>query len=168
MLTAKITTTIVGSLENELDLVTASAPISKRYEQSYADGTGADQAEELFSDTRSLAASASESLDLAGGLASPLGGSITFTAIKEIIVRASPDNTGDLRVGAAIANAFQGPFGAAAVGNLVPPDGILHLRNPSAAGWPVTAGTGDLLQIENLVAAAQSYDIIIIGEGSAA
>jgi len=170
MLQAKVTTSISGHVENTLDLTSPDAPIAKSYVQNYADGTGADQAQQLFSDTRALGISAAESLDLAGGLAAPLGGNITFTAIKEIIVKAPAANAGDLRVGRVVANGFIGPFDqtALALGVAVPPGGILHLRNPSAGGWAVTAATGDLLRVENLVATAASYDIILIGEGSAA
>lgn len=163
----KVTTSIVGQVTNALDLATPEVSLSKSYVQNYADGTAIDQAQKVFSDTRSLSSSASESLDLAGGLADPLGGNITFTAIKEIIIKAAAANTGNLRVGKVISNGFAGPFDqtAGSLGVTIPPGGILHLRNASAAGWAVTAGTGDLLSVENLVAAGQSYDIILVGEG---
>lgn len=162
---AKITTRVIASQTNAGDLSTPQDDIVKSYEQSYSNGTGAEQAQILFHDQRTLGASAAESLDVAGGLPHPLGGMISFTAIKEIIIAGAPANTGDLRVGAGVVNGFTGPFGAAAIGNLVGPGGIFHQRNASAAGWAVTAGTADLLRVENLVAAAQTYDIIIIGEG---
>jgi hypothetical protein len=165
---AKITTRIVASQTNAKDLSTPQADIVRSIEQSYADGTGADQAQIVWGDTRTLGSSASESLDLAGGLTHELGGTITFTAIKEIIIEGDEDNTGNLRVGAGVANAFVGPFGASAIGNLVGPLGLFHQRDRSATGWAVTAGTGDLLRIENLVAATANYNITIIGEGSVA
>jgi hypothetical protein len=77
-------------------------------------------------------------------------------------------NTGNLRVGAGVANAFQGFFGASAIGVLVTPDGLLVLIDPSATGQAVTGGTGDLLRIENLSAGSSDYDIYIIGEGTVA
>ena len=164
----KVTTAMAGSMTNALDLTTPQSDIVKKYEHSYSDGTAADQAQLVFSDTRPLASSTNESLDLSGALGFALGGVISFTALKEIIVVAAAANTGDLRVGAADVNGFTGPVGAAAVGMLVAPGGMLNLHNPSAAGWAVTGGTGDLLRVENLVAAAAAYDIILVGEGTVA
>jgi len=170
LFSGKVTTSVVAELSNSIDLATAELPLAKSYVQSYADGGAVDQAQVMFSDTRSLSSSATESLDLAGALASSIGGAITFTAIKEIIIKAAAANTGNLRVGKVITNGFAGPFDqtAGSLGVTIPPGGILHLRNPSATGWAVTAATGDLLSVENLVAASVSYDIILIGEGSVA
>lgn len=161
-LKARISTAVSMILSSALDLGSADAKTASDIVQSYVNGTGSNQANSGFSDRRALTASQAESLDLAGGLTAALGGSITFTKIKEIIVTAPKSNTGDLRVGKSVANAFVGPFGAAATGVLLPPGGIIHLRAP-LAGWTVTAGTGDLLQVENLVAADASYDIILVG-----
>lgn len=164
----KLVLAIAAAQSNPGSLATPEDEMVLRYEQAFGDGTAADQAQIIFHDRRTLGASTSENLDLAGALTHPLGGVITFTAIKAIIVKAAAANTGNLRVGATVANAFQGPFGAAAVGNLVTPDGWLVLMDPSAAGWAVVAGTADLLKVENLVAASGTYDIIIVGEGTVA
>lgn len=164
----RLTTAIIGSLANALDVVTPQADIVRKFEFDFDDGTGADQAQAFFSDSRTLAGSASESLDLAGGLASPLGGSITLTAAKILVVKAAAANTGNLRVGADVANAFEGWFGASAIGVLVPPGGILVLVDRSATGQAVTGGTADLLRVENLSAGSSDYEIFIAGEGTVA
>lgn len=167
---AKILTSIIASQTAALDLTTPQSDIVKEYSQQYDEGTAADQAQVVWSDTRQLTSSAAESLDLAGGLAHALGGTITFTAIKEIILVPAEGNTGDIRLGRQITNGFAGPFDqtAGALGVLATPKGIIHLRNRSAAGWPVTGATGDLLRVENMVAATVNYDIIIVGEGTIA
>jgi hypothetical protein len=164
----KAVVSVIGSQTNAKDLSTPQSDVVEKYEFNFSDGTGADQAQVIFEDSRTLAGTTSESLDLAGGLAHDLGGSITFTAAKVIIVKAADDNTGNLRVGAGVSNAFQGFFGASAVGVLVPPGGAIALIDPSATGEAVTGGTGDLLRIENLGAGAATYEIIIAGEGSVA
>jgi hypothetical protein len=164
---AKVTTSLVTSQTNPKDLSTPQADIVKKYEQSYAEGTAADQAQVVFADSRTVAASGTDNLDLAGGLTHELGGTITFTAIKEIIVVPTSGTGTDLRVGKGVSNAFVGPFGASAPGNLV--GRILHHGNDSATGWAVTPGTGDILSIENLGGSTGiTYDIVIIGEGSVA
>jgi hypothetical protein len=163
-LVATISTSIVAHVTNQLDLSTPSDDIALNYIQALKSGTGADQANAIFTDRRTLAASATEALDLSGVLAGPFGSVLAFTAIKEILVVAADANPGDLRVGKGVTNTFVGPFGATAVGLLAPPSGIIHLRNPGAVGWPVVAATGDLLEVENLSSAgAATYDIIIIG-----
>lgn len=165
-LRARILTEFDILVSSSLDLGSSESPIAQAFRQAFDTGAGIDQAQIAFGDIRSVNAAATDSLDLAGGLAGLLGGTLTFTAIKEIFIFAAVANDASLLVGEGISNAFVGPFGASAVGILVPPGGILHLRNPTAAGWTVTAGTGDLLPVENPGAVANSYTIILIGEGS--
>jgi hypothetical protein len=165
-LRARILTDFDILVTSALDLGAVSVPMQQQFRQAFDTGGGQDQAQIAFGDQRPLTASQTDTLDLAGGLTGGLGGALTFTALKELFLWADPTNTGDLRVGKALANCFVGPFGASAIGILLPPGGIIHLRNPTAAGWAVTAGTGDLMTVENLVAAAANYTAILIGEGS--
>lgn len=163
----RLTTSIVGTMTRSMDLVAPQVDIVRKYQQDYGDGTGIDQAQFIFSDTRPLAATTAENVDLSGALANPLGSTLVFSAVKELLIHAADTNVGNLKIGEGIANAFVGPFGAGSVGIQVPPGGLLHLSNPSAAGWAVTGGSGDLLKVENLGAGSASYDIIIVGEGTA-
>jgi len=165
MLNAKITTTINAQQSTKLDLTQPEADIAKTYSEQYSDGTGADQAQLIFSDSRTATGSSSDNLDLAGSLVGALGATLTFAAVKEIIVK-NKSAANQLRVGKKIANGFAGPFDqtAGALGVIVEPNGLLHLRNPGAAGWPVTAATADLLSIENLGATTTDYDVILIGK----
>lgn len=126
-------------------------------------GISVDQADRLFSDTRTINPSANEDLDLAGNFTDPIGGPATFAKVKAIIVRASAANTNNVVVGGAAANAFVGGFGAAAQTFAVRPGGVFMVTAPKD-GWVVTAGTGDLLRIANSGAgSAVTYDIIIVG-----
>lgn len=164
----KVVTRVTGKQSNAGDLASPSFTISESYEQVYDDGTAAEQAQVIFADTRTIAATSSSNIDLAGGLPHPLGGTIAFTAIKELLIVAAAANTGNLLFGEGVASAFVGPFGASAVGLEVPPGGILHLRNPGATGWAVAAGSADVLAAENLGAGSADFDIIIVGEGTVA
>lgn len=129
-------------------------------------GTGDGQADTVFTDTRTLSASASEELDLSGSLEDPLGGSAVFAEVVAVEVRASADNTNDVVVGGASSNAWVGPFGAADNTFAVPPGGVLVFNHPGA-GWAVTAGTGDLLQVENGGSGtAVTYDIVVVGRSA--
>lgn len=128
-----------------------------------ADGTGNNQASKVWRSTRQLAASANESLDLAGVLTDALGAVITFATIKVILVFAKATNTNDVILGNAASNQFVGPFGAAAHTAAVRPGGAAAFFAPKT-GWTVTAGTGDLLKVLNGGGSTVvDYDIVIAG-----
>jgi hypothetical protein len=131
--------------------------------KEFANGTSSGQVSKLFSDSRTLAASASESLDLSGALVDALGQATVFTVVKAIMVKAAAGNANNVVVGGAASNAFVGPFADATDKIAVPPGGMLLLVHPGA-GWTVTSGTGDLLQIANSGAGTSvDYDVVIAG-----
>jgi len=125
------------------------------------------KADLLFADTRTLAASASEDLDLAGLLTDAFGATITAAEIVLIYVKAAAGNTNNVTVAPAAANGFNGPFLAAGDGVAVKPGEYSVFV--SRTGWPVTVGTGDLLTIANSGAGTGvDYDIVVIGRTVAA
>lgn len=129
-------------------------------------GTGDGQADVLFADQRTISASGSEELDLAGSLADPLGGTAAFAEVCSIEVRAAAGNTNNVVVGGASSNAFTGPFGDASDTIAIAPGGVLILTHPGA-GWTVTAGTGDLLQVANSSSGTSvTYDIVVVGRSA--
>ncbi len=126
-------------------------------------GTGANQADRIFADKRTLAASASEDLDLSGVLIDPLGVVLAFVKVKAILLRADRANVNEVVMGGASANQFLGPFGGATHTVAVSPGGAALFVAPGA-GWLVTAGSADLLQIANSGGGTGvSYDIVIVG-----
>jgi hypothetical protein len=164
-LKAALKASVTGTLSGSNDLGNPVQTFSELVELAIADGTGADQANNIFSDERTLAASATESLDLAGALSNALGAVLTFTAIKAIMIVADSGNTNDVVVGGAAANAFVGPFVDATDKLSIGPGDFVLITRRSAAGWPVVAATGDLLKIANAGAGSSvTYKIIVIGE----
>ena len=129
----------------------------------WTDGSGANQAEKVFSDERTLSGSSSEDLDLAGSLTDSQGNTITFTAIKSLTVIGGSSNGDDIEVGGAAANGWYGCFKDSTDIGLAAPGGAFHADNPSAAGWAVTPGTGDLLKIANADGSTATYEIEIVG-----
>lgn len=164
MLTAKFTLSVVAQQTSSKALTTPEADVSKSYVANYANGTGANQAQAIFSDSRTITGSGTDNLDLSGSLTDALGATVALTAVKELVIA----NTGtvQIRVGKKITNGFAGPFDqtAGALGIIVEAGGVLRLSNPSAAGWAVTAATADLLSVENLAGTAAAYDVIIVGK----
>lgn len=122
------------------------------------------QADTVFTDERSLAASGTENLDLNGALTDALGKLINFVRVKAIIVTAPAGNTADVIVGGAATNAFAGPLGGTTPTINVRPGGVMMFATSDPGGWPVVAATGDLLKITNASAGQPAtYDIMIIG-----
>lgn len=162
---ARIIAAISGALTGTPDVGEARYTFDEATTIDLSLGTGARQANNAFTDVRTLAASASEPLDLAGSLGNPLGATLTFTAVKAIKVEADETNANNVVIGGAASNAFLGPFVDATDKISLAPGGVALLVNPTAAGWTVTAATGDLLQIANSGAGSGvSYTITILGE----
>ena len=155
---------LAGVLDTVLDIGTAQHQISYSPSWPLTDGTGANNIAQVWTDNRTLAASASEQLDLNGVLTNAFGASVTLTKVKALVVRAAAGNTNDVVVGGAASNGFATMFGAATHTLKVKPGGVMVLVAPDANGYAVTAGTGDLLQVANGGAGTSvSYDILILG-----
>jgi hypothetical protein len=148
-----------------LDLGSRSAPLIYTFQKAITEGSGANQCTTLFSDSRTLAASANEDLDLSGtALQSMLNANLALTAVKLLYVEADAGNTNNVLVKPAASNGWLGPFANASDIIAIPPGQAVPWVNFTAAGWPVTAGTGDLLNIANSGGTTGvTYKIIIAG-----
>lgn len=147
------------------DFTTPSAAFGRAYQVLLANGTGAGQADRIFHDQRTLAASATEDLDLAGVLTDSFGATVTFVRIKGLLVAASAANTNNVVLGAAAANPWATLLGATGT-LIVRPGTVLALfaGQADATGYAVTAGTGDLLKIANSAGGTGvTYDIALLG-----
>jgi hypothetical protein len=163
-LIAKIALSIGATLASSLDVGEGKYEIAFNPSVKLNNGIGANQAKEAFTDTRTLAASASEELDLSGSLLDAFGATILFTKVKAIVVVAAKGNVNDVVIGGAASNAWATPFGDATDTVKVPPGGFLALTAPGAAGFAVIPGTGDKLKIANGGAGSGvDYTIIVIG-----
>lgn len=151
-----------GTLADSPDIGASTYALS--YEQYFpiANGTGAGQANMTWSDTRTLNASSSESLDLAGVLTNAFGSTLTFTKIKGLIITANSANTNSVLVGGAASNAFVNWVADSTDIIQLPAGSVFSFFNP--AGYVVTASTGDLLKIANSSSGTSvTYDIVLIG-----
>lgn len=153
-----------ANLAGSPDLGSAAYNINYGQSYAYAQGNAANQAKLVWSDTRTLTASSTESLDLAGSLVDAYGATVTFTSIKGIIVSAHSANTNNVLVGGAASNAFVNWVGDATDVIVVRPGGSFALFANDATGYAVTASTGDLLKIANSSSGSSVlYDIILFG-----
>lgn len=165
---ARVSVDFAASLAGAVDLGSTGGEIRKRLTQSFVDGVGAGQADRVWADTLSVAASSSADIDLAGALTDALGGSVVLARVKALLVVASPANTNNVVVGAAATNTWVGLLGATHTVTLRP--GALFAVAAGGAdvnGYAVTAGTGDILRVANSGAGTPvGLDIVIIGAAS--
>lgn len=163
-LTTTIGVTVDGIYTKTADLSTASDSMSRRYGAYLSSGTGAGKADLRFADTRTLAASATEDLDLAGSLVDIYGATLTFAKIKAVIISAAAGNTNSVVVGAGT-NPWLTALNSTGTITLRPGAFIaLGAGAADATAYAVTAATGDILKIANSGAGTSvTYDIVIIG-----
>jgi hypothetical protein len=163
-LNAKLLIDFDADYTSPLDLSTTENALSFTRQINLASGVGANQADKIFHDTRTLGASATENLDLAGTLVDAFGATLTFARIKGLIVYASPANTNNVLVGGAASNGFINWVGDTTDVLVVRPGGLICSFAPDATAYAVTASTGDLLKITNSGGTTGvTYDVVIIG-----
>lgn len=155
---------VAGDLTTARDGGNALFPFREGQTRSVANGTLIDQANAIYVDYFTIAASGTLAIDLAGTLTDAHGNAVVFTKVKEILLLADNANTNNLVLGNGGVNSFLGPFAAAANTVTVKPGNRFNATDYSLAGWPVVAGTGDILQIANSAAGTSvSGKIVIVG-----
>lgn len=166
-LDARLLVDLAATLTSALDLTTVQAPLSFKRQFTLTDGAGANQVNRIWTDERTLAASATEDLDLAATLTDPFGATITFARVKALFVAASASNANNVVVGGAASNGFTTWVSGTTPAVLVRPGGLLALMAPDATGYAVTASTGDLLKVTNSGAGTGvTYQVIVIGSAT--
>lgn len=167
-LTTKIRVELNATQTTTRDTGTATVPHSVSKAIALASGVAAGQADLIYSDTNTLAASATATLDLAGVL-TDLGSTLTFVKVKALVVVAADGNTNNVVVGGAASNAFSTMFADATDKVVVRPGGFAALGVGAGElnAYAVTAGTGDQLLIANSGAGTSvTYTIAIVGTSS--
>jgi hypothetical protein len=163
-LSTNIRLQVLSDLTSALDLVTPIAPLNYLKTYQLDSGTGANQADKIWTDTRTLTASSTENLDLAGVLTDAFGATVTFARVKALIISANSLNTNDVVVGGAATNTFINWVGDPTDKIKLKPGASFMLVAPDSTAYPVTAGTGDILLVANGAAGTSvTYDIVVIG-----
>lgn len=153
-----------ATLTKVVALATSSCPVAVAEAHLMQTGTGANQADKMWQDNdRTLTASATEDLDLAGVLTDALGDALTFVKVKLVLLIANAANVNNVHIGMAAANGVPGIWGAAGDYTVVKPGGVFLWFVPGT-GATVTAGTGDKVTIANSGGGSSVlFDIVIIG-----
>jgi hypothetical protein len=161
---ATVTSTLVVNfksiLANALGLASGQANLEAGINAAVPNGTGANQADRVFSDS-AKSISAAFDYDLSGSLLDAFGAAFVLARVKAIYVKAAEANTGNVIIGNDVASPALG-FGAITHTWAVPPGGVFFVYAPNATGWPITATTADILQFTPS-AGTQVFDLVILG-----
>jgi len=164
---------LYGTHVHDLDLVDITATIAINFPsatgQAFATGTGNEQADLIFHDSRSCKSSTAETLDLSSGtleagaveLIDEFGQVLDFVKVKVLAIH-NKDVTRSLTIGGAAARAWETWCTAAGDSVVIPPLGVLLLTAPNA-GFAVVDTASDLLLITPSADTETAYDIVIIG-----
>ncbi len=149
------------------------------------DGTGADEADEVYHDAGTVAGGGMETLDLAGALSDVFGETVGLARVKALLVRNVSDTTDAvdghtrateavLRLGGGTDGSGASAFdswcdesagdGSAAV--KLRAGGALGIFAGDATAYPVTAGSADTLALRNTGTAQAAYELIVVGATS--
>ncbi|WP_395109784.1 hypothetical protein [Actinomadura sp. SCN-SB] len=162
-LTSRVSVELAAVLTGTADFGAPSSRVNISQQLDLASGTGAGKADKIWSDRRTIAASDSEELDLAGSLTDVFGGTITLATVKVLYVKAAASNTNDVVLGAAAENAWDTLLGDAGTVTLRP-GAVFLVAATSANPWGVTASSADLLKVANSSSGSSvSYDIAVVG-----
>jgi hypothetical protein len=160
-LNVTISANIRGQYDRTIGGRTVVDPINALPDMAITNGTGSGKADLEYQDSRTLAASATENLDLAGLLVDAFGQTLTAVNIKAIEIAASAQNTNDVVVGAAASNPWSTMLNSTGTITLKPGGRFVAV---APVGWTVTPGTGDLLKILNGGAGTSvTYTVKLIG-----
>jgi hypothetical protein len=165
-LTTDLSLRLLATLTNPIDLVTGSAPLDYQQRIQLATGTGAaGLADVAFSDTRTIAPSSNDDLDLVGSLTNVYGATFSPARIKMLLVVAAAANANNVVVGAAAATQWAALLGTTGTVTLRP--GAFFMAAAGAAdatAYVCAGGATDLLRIANSGAGTSvNYDIVVIG-----
>jgi hypothetical protein len=135
-------------------------------------GTGADQADILWMDERSVGTGANDDLDLNGVLTNAFGATINAVEIVALFIineprAGSPANTTNLTVGSGT-NPVTGYLGGTTptLGPIRPGNFVLFGGGNVGGFGVVTASTGDILRIANSSGASATYQIAILARSA--
>lgn len=138
------------------------------YQKDFTDGTGTNQAQDMFHSRRSVNSNEEDNLDLNGVLTDVFGNTLTFATIREIAFVNNATSSGeDIVIGGPT-----GPSAGALLTDLFDGDNESRFKVKSGgmvmfvapiAGYTVTGGSADIIRVFNIGTGPISYDVIVKG-----
>jgi hypothetical protein len=145
------------------EMSTLTDVLSKIMNQTFALGTGANQVNGLFHDTRTLADGANETLNFlaAGSLEDKLGEAMDLDILKAFVVK---NNSADASLIVGATGAGQMPiFGATTERVILPPGGVMVVTAPDVNGIDVSSAASMKFEHDGTGVDTLDYDLIVAG-----
>ena len=163
-LTANCEVKMTLSYTKTTDLGTVPYVLNLGRGRTFTNGTGANKADVLFDDQRTLADGADETLDLRDGtLTDTLGVALTMDILRYLYIK-NGSTDANLLIGGAAATPI-GLFADAASDILsLPPGGEFVFFAPNATGIDLTTNAHLKLAHSGVGTSTLTYDIIAVGE----
>lgn len=161
-LTTKINILLNIVHTNDLDLGEPTDDIALTRGISFTDGTGANQADIVWHDTRTLTDGESETLSLdTGSLKDAFGTELSFDILKGLYIK---NNSTDayLLVGAATGTQL-GLFNHTSDILKIPPGGEFFYSAPNATGLDTTSNPDLKIAHDGTGSSSLTYDIVLVG-----
>ncbi len=163
-LTANFALNMTLTYTKTTDLGTVPYTLNLGRGRTFTNGTGANKADVLFDDQRTLGDGANETLDLHDGtLTDALGVAVTLDILRALYIKNGSADA-NLLIGGAVGTQVA-LFGDAATDILkLPPGGEFLFIAPNATGVDVTTNADLKLAHDGTGTSTLTYDIIVVGE----
>jgi len=164
-----------GTATNVADLTTGgtapNAVLLGQFIAAFTDGTGSGAANQIYADTNSIVAGATNTYDLVANIDDIYGDQMSFTRIKAIYFRNTSTTASVLHLGGGSNGAGLNAFDTFVTSTaddgseviIVRAGGAVMLWCPDATGYVCTAGS-DILAVIETSTLAGSYDLVVVGE----
>ncbi len=176
VLTAKITARIAGRFTSDGGIADdAEYNFSHDASEEFEDGTGAGKADKVFDKEADIAASGNAQIDLAGALVDVYGESVSAAKIKGFLLAETSGETdtvlhvggGTDGAGAAALDTWLTSAAADGSEKLIVDVGGMFAVSAPTNGYVVTAGSADVLRIENQSGTKTAhYKLTVLFEGA--
>lgn len=162
-LSTVITINIATSFTGSPDLGTLTKKLSENWNITLTSGTGANQANMIFDDERTLADGANETLDLyaSGSLLDAFGNALTIETLK-LLCLYNQSSDASLLIGGG-ASLDLGILADTSDQIVLPPGGKFIWSAPDATGLDITTNKNLYLAHNGTGTSTLTYDIVAIG-----
>lgn len=161
--TGKIGLSLLSVLRDDLDLADPADIVQKTWQIAFTDGAGANQGNQQWHDRRTVATSATDTLDLNGSLTNQYGTTVSFARVKLLLVY-NETGGGQLQLRPGASNAWANLFpGLGGTGHYINSPGIVMHYAGDATGWAVSAGSDTIRLVNQSGSLTATYNILIVG-----
>jgi len=163
-LSTRVTATVIPTLTSTVGLAETTATAKALADFTFAAGTGANQADSVYTASATITTGATLTLDLKGSMVDAFGAAFTPAKLRLVYIASRSSNTTNVTLFGNAASPLILSV-ATTTTTLTPGDFLLATRR-ATAGIAVTAGTADIVDIVNAAGASAVVDIVLVGTSS--